>query len=34
MVTRNRGHIQVSSVEGQGTIFSVDFPAFDMEDEQ
>ena len=34
IVQRNRGEIQVSSVVGQGTTFTVTFPAFDMEVEQ
>ena len=31
IVQRNRGDIQVSSVIGKGTVFSVTFPAFDTE---
>ena len=31
IVQRNRGEIQVSSILGQGTTFSVTFPAFDTE---
>lgn len=31
IVQRNRGEIQVSSVPGQGTCFTVSFPAFDAE---
>lgn len=34
IVERNRGHIQVSSEVGQGTTFTVTFPAFDMEDDE
>ena len=34
IVQRNRGEIQVSSVVGQGTTFTVTFPAFDTEVEQ
>lgn len=33
MVERNRGQIYVSSVEGQGTIFTVEFPVFDPDEE-
>ena len=33
IVERNRGQIQVASTVGQGTTFTVTFPAFDMEDE-
>ncbi len=31
IVQRNRGQIQVSSAPGQGTTFTVTFPAFDTE---
>ena len=31
IVQRNRGEIQVSSIVGQGTTFTVTFPAFDTE---
>ncbi|MBQ1169411.1 MAG: PAS domain-containing sensor histidine kinase, partial [Oscillospiraceae bacterium] len=31
IVQRNRGEIRVSSVMGQGTTFTVSFPAFDTE---
>ena len=31
IVKRNRGEIQVSSIVGQGTTFTVTFPAFDTE---
>ena len=31
IVQRNRGEISVSSVSGQGTVFTVTFPAFDTE---
>ena len=31
IVERNRGDIEVSSVMGQGTTFTVTFPAFDTE---
>jgi signal transduction histidine kinase len=34
IVQRNRGEIQVSSIVGQGTTFTVTFPAFDTEVEQ
>ena len=31
IASRNRGEIEVSSTEGQGTTFTVTFPAFDTE---
>mgnify|MGYP003290531348 CR=1 FL=1 len=34
MVERNQGHIYVESTVGKGTVFTVVFPIFDMEDEQ
>lgn len=34
IVERNRGQIQVSSSGGEGTTFTVTFPAFDMEDDK
>lgn len=33
LVERNGGHIAVSSIVGEGTTFTVTFPAFDVEDE-
>ena len=33
MVERNRGKIEVSSVVGQGTCFTITFPVFDTEEE-
>ena len=33
IVERNRGDISVDSTLGEGTTFTVSFPAFDMEDE-
>ena len=32
MVERNQGHIHVESIEGQGSVFTVVFPIFDLED--
>ena len=34
MVERNGGSIQVESVIGQGSMFTLIFPAFDMEEEE
>jgi len=33
MVERNRGEIRVDSVVGEGSVFTLSFPAFDLEDE-
>ena len=34
MVERNGGSIQVESVVGEGSMFTLIFPAFDMEEEE
>ena len=34
MVERNQGQISVESTMGQGTVFTVTFPAFDTEEEE
>lgn len=33
MVERNNGTISVSSVQGEGSVFTVRFPVFDVEEE-